>query len=174
MFDRNKNKQVESKGSEPAPAAPRARAAAVQGSSARNGAVIGPGIVIKGEITGEEDLVIQGRVEGTIDLGERELTIGEHGRIFAEIRSARVRIEGEVTGNVTGDDIVSVSSRGNVRGNIVAPRVMLEDGAKFKGTIDMDPGAVAAGPVAVSQQKPASVSIAEGKHPGRDIKSGKV
>jgi cytoskeletal protein CcmA (bactofilin family) len=172
MFDRNKNRHAESKGSEQA--APRARPAVASGGGARSAAVIGPEIIIKGEITGDEDLVIQGRVEGTIDLGDRELTIGEAGRIFAEIRSAVVRIDGEVTGNVTGDDIVSVSSRGHVRGNIIAPRVTLEDGAKFKGTIDMDPAAAAASPVALSQAKPASVAISEGKTPERDIKSGKV
>ena len=91
--------------------------------------MIGPSIKIKGEVTGEEDLLIQGRIEGTISLPNQEVSIGQAGRVSADIKARVVRIEGEVTGDITGSEKVVITKSGNVRGNIVAPRVTLEDGA---------------------------------------------
>jgi cytoskeletal protein CcmA (bactofilin family) len=102
--------------------------------------MIGPSIHIKGTVTGDEDLSIQGKVEGTIDLGEHEVAVGQSGKVTADIKAKTVRIEGEVAGDVTGREKVVISKSGRVRGNIIAPRVTLEDGAIFKGSIDMDPG----------------------------------
>lgn len=105
-------------------------------------ATIGPSIHLKGDLTGEEDLVIQGHVEGTINLKQNNLTIGGNGRIHANIFATTIIVEGELQGDLYGTEKVIIRRTGNVRGNIVAPRVNLEDGAKFKGSIEMDPKAV--------------------------------
>ncbi|HVQ34767.1 MAG TPA: polymer-forming cytoskeletal protein [Candidatus Bathyarchaeia archaeon] len=104
---------------------------------------IGQSIHIKGELTGNEDLTIEGKVEGKIFLKDHNLTIGANGKITAEIQAKTVMVVGEVNGNITADDKVEVAASGTMRGDISAPRVVLADGAKFKGTIDMDrkPGA---------------------------------
>ena len=129
--------------------------------------MIGPSIRIKGEVTGEEDLLIQGKVEGTISLKDQELSVGESGRVTADITARVVKIEGEVTGDITGSEKVVIARSGNVRGNIVAPRVTLEDGAIFKGSIDMDPGeTVAARPTLTAQQSANSAA------PELDVNSG--
>lgn len=109
---------------------------------------IGQSISIKGELTGNEDLTIEGKVDGKIILKDHNLTIGSNGRITAEIHAKTVLVLGEVVGNVTADDKVEVSSTGSMRGDILAPRVVLADGARFKGAIDMDrkPGAASATP----------------------------
>ena len=111
--------------------------------------MIGPSIQIKGEVTGDENLVIQGKVEGTIDLGGCEVSIGQSGKVSADIKANIVKVDGEVAGDISGSEKVIISQSGNVRGNIVAPRVTLEDGAIFKGSIDMDPGDTASKPVSL-------------------------
>ena len=102
--------------------------------------MIGSTITIKGEVTGDEDLVVDGTVEGNIHLGAHELQVGKSGKVNANITAKVVKIQGEVRGDITGKEKVILSNTGNVRGNIIAPRVTLEDGAIFKGSIDMDPG----------------------------------
>jgi len=99
---------------------------------------IGQSIHIKGELTGNEDLTIEGKVEGKVFLKDHNLTIGSNGKILAEIQAKTVMILGEVTGNITADDKVEVAATGSMRGDIHAPRVVLADGGKFKGSIDMD------------------------------------
>jgi cytoskeletal protein CcmA (bactofilin family) len=136
MFDRNKSKQTATPAQPQA--TPQASSAAVNQAPAttRSVAMIGPSIKIKGEVSGDEDLLIQGRVEGTIDLKSNELSVGQSGQVVADIVAKVVKIEGEVTGDISGKENVVISKSGNVRGNIVAPRVTLEDGAIFKGSID--------------------------------------
>jgi cytoskeletal protein CcmA (bactofilin family) len=95
---------------------------------------------IEGDVIGEESLVIDGKVVGTILLDNNDLTVGQSGQVTASIKAQVVRIEGEVTGDITGNEKVVITKTGRVLGNIVAPRVTLEDGARFKGRIDMDPG----------------------------------
>ena len=133
--------------------------------------MIGPSITIKGEVTGEEDLLIQGKVEGTINLNGNQVSIGESGHVCADIQAKVVKIDGKVTGDITGIEKVVISKSGNVRGNIVAPRVTLEDGAIFKGSIDMDPAsaAFAKTPLA-SNQTTHSVAMPL-KASGLDLKS---
>ncbi len=130
--------------------------------------MIGPSIEIKGTVTGDEDLVIQGKVEGSIDLGAHEVTVGESGKVNADITARTVRIDGEVSGDIRGNEKVVISKSGNVRGNITAPRMTLEDGAIFKGAIDMDPGEPAA------KVSLASKGTADNKSttPELDLKSG--
>lgn len=109
-------------------------------SSPRISSVIGSSIVIKGDITGDENLIIEGKVEGKIDLNSKEVTVGSSGRVNANIAAKVIKIDGEVKGDMTGNEKVIISKSGRVKGNIVAPRVTLEDGANFKGSIDMNPG----------------------------------
>ena len=101
--------------------------------------MIGTGIQINGDISGDENLVIDGKVEGSIKLDSNEVSVGQGGRVKADVSARIVRIEGRVDGDITGQERVIIAKSGNVRGNIKAPRVLLEDGAVFKGSIDMDP-----------------------------------
>jgi cytoskeletal protein CcmA (bactofilin family) len=119
---------------------------------ARERAVIGPTISIKGDLTGEEDLLIEGRVEGKVELHHHSVTIGKNGRIKADIYGKVITVEGSVEGNLYGEEQLIVKHSGTVRGNIVAPRVALEDGSNFKGSIDMSQKERPA--VVVAQDKP--------------------
>ncbi len=102
-------------------------------------ALIGPTIYIKGDLMGEEDLLIEGRVEGKIEFRQNNVTVGKNGRVKADIYGKLISIEGEVHGNLNGEEQLILRQSSNVRGNIVAPRVTLEDGCHFKGSIDMCP-----------------------------------
>lgn len=101
-------------------------------------ATIGPSIFIKGDLTGDEDLVIEGRVEGKVDLKQNNVTIGKNGRVKADVYGRVVTVEGEVDGNVVAHEQAFLRQSGAIRGNISAPRVVLEDGSRFKGSIDME------------------------------------
>jgi cytoskeletal protein CcmA (bactofilin family) len=107
-------------------------------------AIIGQSIQIKGELTGNEDLTIDGTVEGNIQLKENNLTIGPNGNIKADINAKKVTIIGEVQGNVTAEETVEIRESGKLRGNITAPRLVIADGAFFKGSVEMErkPGQV--------------------------------
>lgn len=134
---------------EPAPAAPRPSPPPPSSSASpsapepprRTGdrAIIGPSIFIKGDLTGDEDLVIEGRVEGKVDLKQNNVTVGRNGKVKADVFGRVVTIEGEVDGNVFAQEQAMLRQSGAIRGNITAPRVVLEDGSRFKGTIDMEP-----------------------------------
>jgi cytoskeletal protein CcmA (bactofilin family) len=102
-------------------------------------AVIGPTILIKGDLTGEEDLIIDGRVEGRVELRKHNITVGKNGRVKADLYGKVITVEGEVHGNLYSDEQLVLRQSSTVRGNILAPRVVLEDGANFKGSIDMSP-----------------------------------
>jgi len=132
-------------------------------SASGRAAVIGPGIQINGDIRGKENLVIEGRVEGTIQLASNQVDIGPGGQVKANVSAKVIRISGKVRGDLDGSEKVIISNTGNVHGNIKAPRLTLEDGAIFKGSIDMDPGEApvktqAAKPVAKSAETPKTVS----------------
>lgn len=101
-------------------------------------AIIGSSIRISGELTGEEDLLIHGQVEGKIDLKQHNITVGKNGRVKADVYAKVISVEGQLQGNLFGDEKVVIRQSGTVRGNIAAPRVNLEEGSKFKGSIDMD------------------------------------
>jgi cytoskeletal protein CcmA (bactofilin family) len=101
-------------------------------------AIIGQSIQIKGELTGNEDLTIDGTVEGNIQLKENNLTIGPNGNIKADINAKRVTIIGEVLGNITAEETVEIRENGKLRGNITSPRIVIADGAFFKGSVEME------------------------------------
>ncbi len=100
-------------------------------------ATIGPSITIKGEVTGDEDLLIQGRVEGSVALELQTVTVGSDGRVKANITGRVVTVEGEVEGDLHAQEQVVLRSSARVTGDITAPRVVLEDGARFRGLVDM-------------------------------------
>ena len=101
---------------------------------------IGKSVLIKGELSGSEDLTIEGQVEGQIELKQHVLTVGPHGRIRAQIFAKAVVVLGEVVGDMKASDKVSIRDTGAVEGNIVAPRVAIAEGARFRGKVDMQRG----------------------------------
>ncbi len=107
-------------------------------------AVIGASITIKGEIAGSEDLFVLGNVEGSIHLKEHSVTVGKSAKVSASIYANIVKVEGEVQGDILGRQQVIVNKTGHVKGNITAPRLTLEDGARLKGSIDTEPQSVEA------------------------------
>jgi cytoskeletal protein CcmA (bactofilin family) len=98
---------------------------------------IGKSVVIKGELSGSEDLTIEGQVDGRIDLKGNVLTIGPNGKIKAEIFAKAVVVLGEVTGNVNASEKVDIRDNGSVDGDIASPRVAIAEGAHFRGSVDM-------------------------------------
>ncbi|CAN5784876.1 hypothetical protein BH23GEM9_BH23GEM9_29200 [soil metagenome] len=106
-------------------------------SSRGERATIGPSISIRGDVTGDEDLLIQGRVEGSVELKQHAITIGPEGNVKADISGRVVTVEGTVEGNLRADEQVVLRSAARVIGDISAPRVILEDGAYFRGGVDM-------------------------------------
>ena len=141
MFDRHKgNKQANPVGQKTGEVPQNDLATNIPVSpAARAKAMIGKSIKIKGEITGDENLIIEGSVEGSINLHTNEVTIGLSGNVSADVTAKVIKIEGKIAGDIIGNEKVIIAKSGDVRGNIVAPRVTLEDGARFKGSIDMDP-----------------------------------
>jgi len=102
-------------------------------------AVIGASTIVRGELSGEEDLLVEGKVEGKILLRQYAVTIGAKGKVAAEVQARAVLIDGEVEGNLVAEEQIVVRKSGRVRGDLTAPRVTIEDGASFKGSIDMEP-----------------------------------
>jgi cytoskeletal protein CcmA (bactofilin family) len=98
---------------------------------------IGKSVVIKGELSGSEDLTIEGQVEGKIELRQNILTIGPNAKIKAQVFAKAVVVQGEIHGNVTATDKVDIRDAGSVDGDISSPRVAIADGAHFRGSIDM-------------------------------------
>jgi cytoskeletal protein CcmA (bactofilin family) len=108
-------------------------------------AVIGKGLLIKGEITGTESLYIDGRVEGSINIPNERVTIGQHGRVVSTmsatmnvcITAREIVIMGKVTGNVSASDRVDIRAEGNLTGDVSTSRISIADGAYFNGGVDI-------------------------------------
>ncbi|HZU31780.1 MAG TPA: polymer-forming cytoskeletal protein [Candidatus Angelobacter sp.] len=100
-------------------------------------ATIGKSLVIKGEVTGSESLYIDGRVEGAINLPGNRVTVGRNGQVQANINAKEVVVLGKVKGNVTASDRVDIRNEGSLGGDVVCQRISIEDGAWFKGSIDI-------------------------------------
>ncbi|HET7348285.1 MAG TPA: polymer-forming cytoskeletal protein [Acidobacteriaceae bacterium] len=125
----------ESTPSRPAPAA-------TPSASAGEQATIGKSLIIKGEVTGSESLYIDGKVEGSINLSGNRVTVGRNGQVAANISAREIVVLGKVRGNVTASDRVDIRSEGSLTGDVTAQRISIEDGAFFKGGIDIrKPGA---------------------------------
>jgi cytoskeletal protein CcmA (bactofilin family) len=149
----NKQQQTEVPGVSPAqaPAAP-APSSGVKSSmrplspAVRNVACLGSSLEIRGNISGEEDLQIDGTVEGSISLPGHRLTVGNTAHLTSEIASREVVVCGKVTGNLRARDRVEIKKDGSVVGDITTARISIEDGAHFKGRIEIDRGKAPASP----------------------------
>ena len=129
-------------------------AAAVQGDQA----TIGKGLFIKGEISGTESLFIDGKVEGSVNLPGNRVTVGRNGQVSATITAREIVVLGKIRGNISATDRVDIRAEGSLTGDVSAARISIEDGAYFKGGIDIKkpegkPGAAA--PAAPEAYKPA-------------------
>jgi cytoskeletal protein CcmA (bactofilin family) len=119
------------------------RAHVGSGSAARrDAAIIGPSIQLDGDLRGQEDLLIEGEVNGTVQLRNNSLTVGSQGKVKANVFAKEIIVDGLVEGDLFGSERVVVRKSAQVRGNITSPRVTLEEGARFKGSIEMDSEAV--------------------------------
>jgi len=148
----------------PATAVPARPAAASSGTTSvvggpergRNLAQIGKSLKLKGEITGSEDLYIDGEVEGTVELKEHSLTVGPNGKVHADVSARSITILGRLQGNVRAGERIEIRKTGSLEGDLSTARIVIEDGAVFRGSIDIvKPGQNAANPPAASV--PASV-----------------
>jgi cytoskeletal protein CcmA (bactofilin family) len=120
------------------------------GVTAADQASISKGLSIKGEITGSESLFIDGKVEGSINLNGNRVTVGRNGQVAASITAREVVVLGKVRGNVTASDRVDIRAEGALTGDVAAARISIEDGAFFKGGID----------IRKPDQKPAAAPLA--------------
>ena len=162
MFKKDQNDQTPSRDPQPTPVAPGRQQVAPRSDGA---AVIGPSITVKGDVSGDENLVIQGRVEGTVSLPQHNVTIGSTGKVTADIRGNMVIVEGQVNGDIRAQEQIILRHTAKVEGSISAPRVALEDGAVFRGGIEMD----AASKMGKENQPP---KVMAGSGNGRDKRSG--
>src|SRR5450755_3467231 len=122
----------------PAPEPPIvSRPASTSVATPQEQATLGKSLVIKGEVTGSESLYIDGRVEGSINLPGNRVTVGRNGVVAANISAREVVVLGKVRGNMTASDRVDIRGEGSLTGDVVAQRISIEDGAYFKGGIDI-------------------------------------
>ncbi len=118
----------------------------------KNVSVIGPTLVFKGELSADEDLIIEGRIEGTIAHHKKHLTVGKKGRVKADIHASSVIVLGQLIGDIHSKGMVSLAKGADVKGDIFCGRIVIEDGARFKGKIAMgEPPKVAVVPKAPEQ-----------------------
>ena len=129
-------------------------------ASTADQATIGKSLVIKGEVTGSESLYIDGRVEGSINLAGNRVTVGRNGVVAANINAREIVVLGKVRGNLTASDRVDIRSDGSLTGDVVAARISIEDGAFFKGGIDIRKGGQT-GQKPNGEDKPAVTSSTE-------------
>jgi cytoskeletal protein CcmA (bactofilin family) len=142
---KNPNQTSTSAAAAPAPESPRPTASEPTPAPANRNAVlntqeqatIGKSLVIKGEVTGSESLYIDGRVEGSIQLAGNRVTIGRNGQVSANINAREVVVLGKVRGNLNASDRVDIRNEGSLTGDVIAQRISIEDGAFFKGGIDI-------------------------------------
>jgi cytoskeletal protein CcmA (bactofilin family) len=118
-------------------------------------ATIGKSLVVKGEVSGSESLYIDGKVEGAINLPGNRVTIGRNGQVAANISAREIVVLGKVRGNCQASDRVDIRSEGSLTGDVIAARISIEDGAFFKGGIDIrKPGAEVKGATPATTPEP--------------------
>jgi cytoskeletal protein CcmA (bactofilin family) len=122
------------------PVAPRSPSDATHltGGIARSAACLGPGLQVKGEISGNEDLYLEGKVEGSISLGGHRLTVGRNAQVSAEVVAREVIVYGQVSGDLRGHDRIEIKKDASVTGDVTTARILVEDGAYLKGKIETD------------------------------------
>jgi cytoskeletal protein CcmA (bactofilin family) len=99
--------------------------------------ILGPTVTLRGDLTADEDLAIEGQFDGTIHVNEHCVTVGPQGQVKADIQTSRVVVQGVVTGNITARERIEIRKTGRVMGDLVAPGISIEDGAYFKGSIEI-------------------------------------
>ncbi|HEV2326732.1 MAG TPA: polymer-forming cytoskeletal protein [Terracidiphilus sp.] len=138
------------------------RAPAASSSNAEQ-ATIGKGLYVKGEITGSESLFIDGKIEGSINLPGNRVTVGRNGQVTANVTAREVVILGKIRGNVNASDRVDIRAEGSLAGDVAAARISIEDGAYFKGGIDIRkpdaPKSVVSAAASAQQAEPAKVGV---------------
>lgn len=188
MFDKHKSsKQTPSRATEPATSPKPPSMSPSSGTSSAKVAMIGQGITIAGDINADTDLKVDGHVQGRIIQSSKCVEIGEPGHVVANIKATVVKVGGEMSGDIAGGEKVTITRTGRVQGNIVAPRVVLEDGSLFRGSIEMNPApaadqkpgaAASAADTSAKAPKadpaPTKAAAASGarKEPGLTLKSG--
>lgn len=187
MFDKHKSsKQSSPVSKESAVSAPGPSLGAGASLSSAKVAMIGEGIIISGDVKANGNLKVEGRIEGRSIQCSQEIEIGEAGQVSANVMGKVVKVSGVVAGDIGGSEKVLISRTGRVQGNIIAPRVQLEDGALFRGSIDMTPveSAGAEKPAQVGQSaqakaagdsaqpKAGGASDSARKEPSLNLKSG--
>ncbi|WP_263410215.1 bactofilin family protein [Terriglobus tenax] len=137
------------------PAAVRTPASSTPAAAAGEQATIGKSLVVKGEVSGSESLFIDGKVEGAINLPGNRVTVGRNGQVAANISAREIVVLGKVRGNCQASDRVEIRSEGSLTGDVIAARISIEDGAFFKGGIDIrKPGQEGKGPAIVEKTEP--------------------
>ena len=117
-----------------------------------NQTVVGRSMLLRGELSGKEDLLIEGQFDGTINLPENCVTVGGSGEVKAEVHARQVVILGSVTGNISAQERIEIRKTGQVTGDLVAAAIAIEDGAFFKGSIDIVRDQVKEGTQSLSAQ----------------------
>lgn len=102
--------------------------------------VLGKNIAFRGELIGNEDLHIEGRVEGIVIMEGHDLSVGKEGEITANVHANNIAIYGTLTGDILAEELIEIKSTAVVKGNLIAPRIQLDDGGKFRGSMDMTDG----------------------------------
>jgi len=162
MWNKREEEPIRSPAATPAAAAPTAT------GERREPAVIGASISILGDVSGGEDLTILGKVEGKIDLLQHSVTIGQSGHVKADIHAKFLSVAGEVHGNLVASEQIVIRKTATMLGNLSAPRVGLEDGCRFRGSVEMEtpapkgrtapaPGAPVAGGTTPASPGPAAL-----------------
>lgn len=143
----------------PTPPAPSVETASRPSSPGGEQATIGKGLYVKGEITGSESLFVDGKVEGSINLPGSRVTVGRNGQVAANITAREIVVLGKVRGNVVASDRVDIRAEGSLNGDVTVARISIEDGAYFKGGIDIrKPDSKQSGPSAVAPAETAKTS----------------
>ena len=129
---------------------------------------IGKSVIIKGQLSGSEDLYLDGEVEGTVELAGNSLSVGPNGRIRANITAREVVIMGKVDGNIKATDRLELRKTGVLNGDVTTSRIVIEDGAFFKGTVEIQPAEGKQGTKAAAKNEvpvPAAMSTGPGTSP---------
>lgn len=188
MFDKHKSSKQQPPRQEDPPVvsrpAPEAPAPTSSAGSATRVAMIGEGISVTGDVAANSNLKVDGRIEGRAVSSSHDIEVSETGVVKASLTARVVKIAGAVAGDIKGSEKVLITKSGRVQGNIVAPRVQLDDGALFRGSIDMNPAEPANAKKPEAPRAPAEatrpappVGAADkpadaGKAPGLNLKSG--
>lgn len=148
----------------PVASTPATAASANTPDRGRGQALIGKSLKVTGTITGREDLYVDGEIEGTVELEENSLTIGPNGKVSADVKARDITVLGQLDGNVHAGDRVDIRKTGSLEGDLTTSRIVIEDGAVFRGSIDIAKPDLAA--PASSARKPAPAAAAKSSDNG--------